>query len=881
MPEDFKKYPASKQRNLSDLIEFVKTRTGSVTNYTLLLGAGASVTSGISSATTLIDQWRKELYERLCTSPTNPYSPETARQWLAQQHPEWYSAQREYASLFERKFDLPRQRRMFVEQQVSDRMPGVGYAYLIRLVNAKFFNTIFTTNFDDLLNESFHQFSDVRPLVCAHDSSISSITVTSTRPKIIKLHGDYLFDDIKSTLRETESLEDNTKKKFIEFAKDHGLIVVGYAGHDRSVMDVLQYLLKQDEYFKHGVYWCVRAGDVCSDELAKLLWKERAYWVEIPGFDEFMAILHRECIGMELPIDTTVVSDKPRAIITRFCTNQYLIESTCNPIRQDLAKFKLELDREALVDSLRAIAQVDGEDERKPGGLRDADLIKILAINQLIEMRDYSKALEKINEELAQNPNQDFKESLLQRRLDMEEGRADRSAALRTCDALMTLDPNNASFLLLRARNEHTAEARISCLDQALNIDPYYPTAFRLRASYRREQLSNDPNCNPQSICEQIVADYEMSIKLNPGITNPAWGSYAYYLLNNRLPTQESRQRVEDLLLHLKSLDPYSAVYLSILKDYVSKYGDDKAKTDVVIQIRHSIANQPRAQQRDLKLLLLRSMKKFQRTTELITELSSYDTDHRWQQEADFIELRADIYAEMEGKPFEAIRRIESYKQYPKNDELLASMLRLLILVKRNADARKLFDEHSVRLSPDIRDSIERDLFESAGNYDGALAIVRRQSERARFPAKFVLYETHNLLKLARWSEAEAVARRVLNPAHFSNEFDALIINLEISVQRQGRKVDKNRLSRLVEDSGTDPMVQACAEFLIDDKQSAVQNLTKAVEKDRTLAYTIQDWALFDPPANRAWLTEALEKVGLSAGIRSSETKSLGLANYA
>src|SRR5262249_27380890 len=154
------------------------------------------------------------------------------------------------------------------------KQPSLGYAYLIRLIEKHFFNTVFTTNFDDLLNEAFHQFSDERPIVCAHDSSIMSVTVTSKRPKIVKLHGDYLFDDIKSTVRETESLEENTKSKFTEFAKDHGLVVVGYSGHDRSVMDVLHALLKRDEYLKHGIYWCLRPGDTVSEELTKLLWKD-------------------------------------------------------------------------------------------------------------------------------------------------------------------------------------------------------------------------------------------------------------------------------------------------------------------------------------------------------------------------------------------------------------------------------------------------------------------------------------------------------------------------------------------------------------------------------------------------------------------------------
>ena len=88
-------------------------------------------------------------------------------------------------------------------------------------------------------------------MVCAHDSSVNSITVTSKRPQIIKLHGDYLFEDIKATLRETESLEENMKQKFIEFCKDYGLIVIGYNGSDRSILDTFDYLLKKDDYLKN------------------------------------------------------------------------------------------------------------------------------------------------------------------------------------------------------------------------------------------------------------------------------------------------------------------------------------------------------------------------------------------------------------------------------------------------------------------------------------------------------------------------------------------------------------------------------------------------------------------------------------------------------
>lgn len=242
------------------------------------------------SANALADLWRTELYHSFIdNSLDNSPSVDEMKKYLQQHHGGWYDPNREYSSLFEKRYDLQRQRRMFVEAEVSSKIPSIGYAYLTALVVRNYFNTIFTTNFDDLLNEAFYVYSNQRPIVCAHDSSINSVTVTSKRPKIIKLHGDYLFDDLKSTNRETESLEQNIRSKFNEFAKEYGLIVFGYSGGDRSIMDVLSSLLKNDEYLKGGIYWCVRKDSEISEELRKLVWRERVYFVEIEGFDEAFA----------------------------------------------------------------------------------------------------------------------------------------------------------------------------------------------------------------------------------------------------------------------------------------------------------------------------------------------------------------------------------------------------------------------------------------------------------------------------------------------------------------------------------------------------------------------------------------------------------------
>ena len=215
-----------KERTIKDLVRFIKTKPGKISNFALLLGAGCSITSGIRSATELSKIWLKEIYEN--EKGESEEDTKKLRDYFTENHSAWYNPNHEYSSLFEKRYDLPAQRRAFIEEEVADKFPSLGYAYLIRLIENYYFNTIFTTNFDDLINESFHLFADnnvaeseierdiMRPILCAHDSSVKSISITSMRPKIIKLHGDFLFDDIKSTLRETESLEENIRNKFEE-----------------------------------------------------------------------------------------------------------------------------------------------------------------------------------------------------------------------------------------------------------------------------------------------------------------------------------------------------------------------------------------------------------------------------------------------------------------------------------------------------------------------------------------------------------------------------------------------------------------------------------------------------------------------------------------
>ena len=138
-----------KRKTVSDLIRFIGNTTEylespervNTPNYSILLGAGASVTSGIRSGQTLRDEWKKEIYEE--SDKKDDISLEDF--FNSNNSPDWYEENNAYSALFENRYDLQRHRRMFVEHEVAGKTPSIGYAYLVKLIESGFFNTVFTS----------------------------------------------------------------------------------------------------------------------------------------------------------------------------------------------------------------------------------------------------------------------------------------------------------------------------------------------------------------------------------------------------------------------------------------------------------------------------------------------------------------------------------------------------------------------------------------------------------------------------------------------------------------------------------------------------------------------------------------------------------------
>lgn len=305
-----------KERTINDLALFMQNVVDETIKeplFCLFLGAGASASSGITTAQGLVGEWEESVFKK--HYPNDVYTSQNAKKNFIESHNikegKWYDANNEYCSLFGEIYDLPAQRRNFIERQVSNKEPSIGYLYLKSLVHYNYLNTFFTTNFDDLLERSLAKDKNKRPIVCAHDSHIENMLIIHKRPKLFKLHGDFLFDKLKSSNDEVQELEENTKRKFEEFLKNYGLIVMGYAGNDNSIMEALTTLLTNKACLKNGLYWCIRKEDFdnnnISQKLKDLLMKDKVFYVLIDNFDGFCAhlahLLLKEEQKIHLPFD--------------------------------------------------------------------------------------------------------------------------------------------------------------------------------------------------------------------------------------------------------------------------------------------------------------------------------------------------------------------------------------------------------------------------------------------------------------------------------------------------------------------------------------------------------------------------------------------------
>lgn len=289
--------------------EFLRSLKQNIdTPHSLLLGAGASVESGVSSASDCIWEWKLEIF--LSQNPNlvdvyNSIKLENVRKviqkWLDNQkiYPK-EGSEEEYSFYAERAFPIAEDRRKYFQRLVSNCKPSLGYHIIAMLAQKNIIKSVWTTNFDGLMVKCAYQYTPLIPIEITADTADRIYRGDVDNELLcIELHGDYKYGELKNTAYELDSQNEVFIHALKNELKNRNLIVIGYTGRDKSLMAALCEAYKVAGAGK--LFWC-GYGENASPAVQSLLKSicangRKAYYIATDGFDSTLYSIARYCMS--------------------------------------------------------------------------------------------------------------------------------------------------------------------------------------------------------------------------------------------------------------------------------------------------------------------------------------------------------------------------------------------------------------------------------------------------------------------------------------------------------------------------------------------------------------------------------------------------------
>jgi NAD-dependent SIR2 family protein deacetylase len=146
------------------LVRSLVDREKKGTPYAFLLGAGASITSGIPGAKDLATRWLADGYEELIKDPKYDEKNIAAL----------------YSKVYLKRFREPEDGYLAIEEIMSDDKkvwPSIGYSILAQVMSKTRHNLVLTTNFDRLTETALLLYQNIHARVIAHETMLDVIAI--------------------------------------------------------------------------------------------------------------------------------------------------------------------------------------------------------------------------------------------------------------------------------------------------------------------------------------------------------------------------------------------------------------------------------------------------------------------------------------------------------------------------------------------------------------------------------------------------------------------------------------------------------------------------------------------------------------------------------
>ncbi|MFW3373229.1 SIR2 family protein [Aliarcobacter butzleri] len=251
--------------------------------YVFFLGAGCSVNSGIKLAKDLAKDWYEELKKQKTKfDKFNENKDENNIDFGDL-----------YFKIFETLFPTPLAQQKEIQRITENVTPSLGYYVLSEFMQKPQFNTIITTNFDNLIQDALIYSGNKRALVITHQDLAKFIERNDT-PLITKIHGDAYIHPFNNT-SDTKEIPEDLKIAIQGLFINAKLIFIGYKGNDESIANLLEGCKRIDQ-----VYWF--GSNKPTNTKLKKWWEEQKSKTHIKerDFDKIMSLI-RDKFKLEKP----------------------------------------------------------------------------------------------------------------------------------------------------------------------------------------------------------------------------------------------------------------------------------------------------------------------------------------------------------------------------------------------------------------------------------------------------------------------------------------------------------------------------------------------------------------------------------------------------
>ena len=223
-------------------------------SMSFFFGAGSSMQAGIPGTSQLVWHFKRKIYCSIRKEREDKYKDleSSYNQNIIQSYfnslggyPKLYDPI-EYSFYFEKCYQNENDRKYFIQSVVNGVNPSIGHKCLGELIISKRINRVWTTNFDELIENGIKLVNNTISIeIFSPETTHLNNDLASQYPKILKLHGDFRYDKLQNTIQETKKLNERLSNDFKKYFLEHGLIVIGYSGNDESVIDVFDSLLEK------------------------------------------------------------------------------------------------------------------------------------------------------------------------------------------------------------------------------------------------------------------------------------------------------------------------------------------------------------------------------------------------------------------------------------------------------------------------------------------------------------------------------------------------------------------------------------------------------------------------------------------------------------